>query len=64
MFSSGEVTFRVVWKKKSYNVTFPMDEKAIRLKEHIETLTGNFCDRCALPGIYVNFGETSFCIVH
>ena len=47
MYPSGEVTFRVVWKKKSYDVTFPIDEKAIRLKEHIETLTGNFCDWCA-----------------
>lgn len=34
------VDFRVVWKKNSYDVTFPLDEKAIKLKEHVETLTG------------------------
>lgn len=34
------VSFRVVWKKKVYDVTFPLDEKALKLKEHIHTLTG------------------------
>ncbi len=34
------VDFRVVWKKINYDVTFPLDEKAIKLKEHIESLTG------------------------
>ena len=34
----------MVWKKSSYDVSFPMDEKAIKLKEHIQTLTGN-CDK-------------------
>ena len=35
-----QVTFKVVWKKNNYNVTFALDKKAIRLKEHIQTLTG------------------------
>ncbi|XP_064406813.1 ubiquitin domain-containing protein UBFD1-like [Halichondria panicea] len=34
------VNFRVVWKKTTYDVTFGLDEKAIKLKEHIQTLTG------------------------
>ncbi len=36
------VKFRVVWKKTTYDVTFGLDEKAIKLKEHIQTLTGHF----------------------
>ena len=32
--------FRVVWKKNNYDVTFPLDEKVLKLKEHIQTLTG------------------------
>ena len=39
-FSGDQVSFRVVWKKNSYNVTFPLKEKALKLKEHIQTLTG------------------------
>ena len=39
---SDEVTFRVVWKKNSYTVTFPLTEKALKVKEHIQTLTGKF----------------------
>ncbi len=39
--ADGEVvSFRVVWKKTSYDVAFPLDEKALKLKEHIQTLTG------------------------
>ena len=39
--ATGEcVDFRVVWNKKSYSVSFPLDHKAIKLKEHIESLTG------------------------
>lgn len=37
-----EVKFRVVWKKNSYNVTFPLDKKVLKLKEHIQTLTGTY----------------------
>ena len=39
-FIVDKVTFRVVWKKNNYSVTFPVDEKAVKLKEHIQTLTG------------------------
>lgn len=39
-----EVKFRVVWKKNSYSVTFPLDEKVLKLKEHIQTLTGVFSE--------------------
>ena len=39
-YIGDSVDFRVVWKKKSYNVKFLLDEKAIKLKEHIESLTG------------------------
>lgn len=39
--SSGETaSFRVVWNKKNYEVTFPVDETADSLKQHIENLTG------------------------
>ncbi|XP_068672408.1 ubiquitin domain-containing protein UBFD1-like [Montipora foliosa] len=33
-------SFRVVWNKKNYEVTFPVDETADCLKQHIENLTG------------------------
>lgn len=33
-------SFRVVWNKKNYEVTFPIDETADCLKQHIENLTG------------------------
>lgn len=33
-------SFRVVWNKKNYEVTFPVDETADSLKQHIENLTG------------------------
>ena len=39
--SCGETaSFRVVWNKKNYEVTFPLDETADSLKQHIENLTG------------------------
>ena len=34
------MSFRVIWKKKNYDVTFGHDKKAVQLKEHIQTLTG------------------------
>lgn len=34
------VSFRVIWKKNNYDVTFGLDKKASQLKEHIQTLTG------------------------
>lgn len=34
------VSFKVVWKKQSYDITFNPDEKASKLKEHLQTLTG------------------------
>ena len=38
------VSFRVIWKKNNYDVTFGLDKKASQLKEHIQTLTGtNIC---------------------
>ncbi len=40
-FPAETVKFRVVWKKKTFDVTFGLDEKAIKLKEHIQTLTGH-----------------------
>ena len=36
------MNFRVVWKKRNYDVTFPLDQKALKLKEHIQKLTGNW----------------------
>ena len=36
------VQFRVVWKKRNYEVTFPLDHKVAKLKEHIQQLTGVF----------------------
>ena len=40
--SRETVGFRVVWNKKNYEVTFPVDETADSLKQHIENLTGSF----------------------
>lgn len=34
------MNIRVVWKKNSYDVTFPLDEQVLKLKEHIQKLTG------------------------
>ena len=36
------IQFRVVWKKRNYEVTFPLDHKVAKLKEHIQQLTGVF----------------------
>lgn len=38
--SRETASFRVVWNKKNYEVTFPVDETADSLKQHIENLTG------------------------
>lgn len=40
-FPVETVKFRVVWKKTIFDITFGLDEKAIKLKEHIQTLTGH-----------------------
>ena len=40
--SRETASFRVVWNKKNYEVTFPVDETADSLKQHIENLTGLF----------------------
>lgn len=38
--SRETASFRVVWNKNNYEVTFPIDETADSLKQHIENLTG------------------------
>lgn len=38
--SRETASFRVVWNKKNYEVTFPVDETVDSLKQHIEKLTG------------------------
>ena len=38
--SRETASFRVVWNKKNYEVSFPVDETADSLKQHIEKLTG------------------------
>ena len=35
-----KVDFKVVWKKNTYDVSFPLDERVDKLKEHISTLCG------------------------
>jgi len=35
-----KVDFKVVWKKNTYDVSFPLDERVNKLKEHINTLCG------------------------
>lgn len=35
-----KVDFKVVWKKNTYDVSFPLDERVDKLKEHINTLCG------------------------
>ncbi|CAI8035482.1 Ubiquitin domain-containing protein UBFD1 [Geodia barretti] len=35
-----ELHFRVVWKKKIFEVSFGAEQKVAKLKEHIQTLTG------------------------
>lgn len=36
------VSFRVVWKKHTYSITFPLDQGVSKLKEHIHILTGMY----------------------
>lgn len=35
-----KVEFKVVWKKNTYDVSFPLDERVDKLKEHINSLCG------------------------
>jgi hypothetical protein len=35
------ISFRVVWNKKNYDVTFNANDTIENLKKHIETLTGD-----------------------
>lgn len=35
------VTFKVVFNKKKYDVTFALEDTVADLKTHLETLTGN-----------------------
>ena len=44
-----KVDFKVVWKKNMYDVSFPMDERVDKLKEHIHTLCGEYFDGHFLP---------------
>ena len=37
-----KVDFKVVWKKNTYDVSFPLDERVDKLKEHIHTLCGEY----------------------
>ena len=37
---SEYITFKAVWKKNNYDITFPVDDKIAKLKAHIQTLTG------------------------
>ena len=34
------MTFKVIYKKQKYDVTLPIDETVLNLKDHINTLTG------------------------
>lgn len=40
-----KVDFKVVWKKNTYDVTFPLDERVDKLKEHINTLCGELVNQ-------------------
>lgn len=35
-----KIDFKVVWKKNTYDVSFPLDHQIDQLKEHINTLCG------------------------
>lgn len=37
------IAFRIVWKKKTFDVEFKMDQTVGQVKKHMEKLTGNFC---------------------
>lgn len=37
---SEYITFKAVWKKNNYDITFPVNDKIAKLKAHIQTLTG------------------------
>lgn len=40
VYAEETVNFRVVWKKQTFEVTFGLDQKVSKLKEHVQTLTG------------------------
>ena len=35
------VEFKVIFNKQKYDVTFPVDKTVLKLKEHVQTLTGS-----------------------
>ena len=43
-----KVDFKVVWKKNTYDVSFPLDERVDKLKEHINTLCGELFNKHCL----------------
>ena len=44
---SDEVDFKVVWNKKAFDVSLSLNEKVLKLKEHMQSLVG-MLDRCEL----------------
>jgi hypothetical protein len=38
--SSGDITFKAVWKKNNYDISFPAHSKIAELKKRIQELTG------------------------
>ena len=42
MSTEGEtVSFRAVWKKTNYDITFSANARIAKLKQHIQELTGD-----------------------
>ena len=35
------VEFKVIFNKQKYDVTFPLDNTVLKLKDHVQTLTGS-----------------------
>lgn len=42
-YSDSLISFRVVWNKTNYDVTFDVNDTVGNLRKHIETLTG-YCE--------------------
>ena len=60
---SEVVDFKVVWNKKPFDVSLSLNDKVLKLKQHMESLVGklNRCDVCVQAS--VNFNSIIFSIV-
>ena len=54
---SDVVDFKVVWNKKTYDVSLSLNEKVLKLKHHMQSLVGMFnrCEVCICVQASITF---------